>query len=681
MDKIWFEYTPREIIQLIIQQLSYVDIINLSSCSSLMIACFEKHAIWLYLCQTFFYLRGDVEKLAVDWKNEFFTRVSAYQKIIKAKGYIDPDDIEIGSFLDSSRKPNIGLIPCFNLRMPVENEFLVVQSTIPLLPLPIAGSNIGYYEVTIENFGTESSFCIGLAPKGFNRGVVGVGLFSVGIAADCTVYVEAPHGRIIGDVFSSGDCIGVGINFDTKQFFFTRNGEYMSAFYLPQLDSPDDRYYPSISMNSFDECLNINFGYEDWKFDILSHCIANKSTFIEYSKLEYPVFDLAQGQISISEECRKGYEDKLRVLDPIRIIYYHRGYLVEDYIIEELEKEEVNENIEARIRFIGSHYQTEESDNIKVYYESVLRHIEFILLDYYINIVNSVILESIELKRKRKFSVGELGHLYSQFQVLLTMSEDQIPFNNPMKLHMIKTDIANVYQRLTGELLDSTSVEQIFTGFMVYCRYLMMYHISLLKEGKTLPEYHPDYNHIFIRGAPVDWIKNGTFMKMINEYDKDECDVVEINRTIAASYGIVISPYEDMEEVKNCFIAIGNMMMNKSNEAEEGLTELMSKFLTQDTKTIEKESYLESDELKKESEFSLQVSSFIEKYQKEVQDFIDSIDPASEFYQETQTPSLDTEESDSYGVLKKIGLVLLGVGAVAAVGGLGYFLYKRSEDQ
>eukprot|EP01129_Flabellula_baltica_P006386 TRINITY_DN2383_c0_g2_i2.p1 TRINITY_DN2383_c0_g2~~TRINITY_DN2383_c0_g2_i2.p1 ORF type:complete len:564 (-),score=90.00 TRINITY_DN2383_c0_g2_i2:2-1693(-) len=563
------------------------------------------------------------------------------------------------------------------MRMPVENEYLVVQSSIPLLPLPIAGSNIGYYEVTIENFGIESSFCIGLAPKGFNRSVVGVGLYSVGIAADCTVYIESPYGRNIGNPFNSGDCVGVGINFDTKQFFLTRNGEYMFSYYLPQLDTPNERYYPSISLNSFDECLTINFGeFEDWKFDIFSMCISNNTSFVEYSKIEYPEF-LCFGQPSITEESRKGYEDKLKVFNPMRMVYYHCSYLVEDFVSEEFQKEEVNQIIEDRVRYIGSQYQFEGSDDIKIYYRSLLRQIEFILLDSYVNIVNSLLNESITLRREKKFKVGDLDFLYGQFQVLLTLCEQQIPFNNPVKFHMVNTDLASMYQVLTGEKLNSSSVEQIYSSFMVYCRYLMTYHISVLKEGKRLADFHPDENYVYIRGSPVNWVINTPYMNMINEY-KDGCDVIGINRNISTFYGIILSPFEDMEELKDTYISIGKVMMEKSNEAEAELQELRSIFQTQDKKTLEKMYGLEDYELDKESMFLKVSQRHKTRYQEEIQSFIDSIDPPSEFYR-TQTISSVTTLSNS-SVLKKVGLVLLGFGTVAALGGLGYFLYKRSKE-
>ncbi|OTB07045.1 hypothetical protein M426DRAFT_54290 [Hypoxylon sp. CI-4A] len=130
-------------------------------------------------------------------------------------------------------------------------------------------AGIYYFEVTVlSRRRDETSVCIGFSTK--NVPLIrppGWEPESWGFHGDDgDLYSGANVGRSYeGQGFGPGDTIGCGINFRTREAFFTKNGqEFKTAF----RDIKGEALYPSVGMKKAGEQIRVNFGQSRFIFDI-----------------------------------------------------------------------------------------------------------------------------------------------------------------------------------------------------------------------------------------------------------------------------------------------------------------------------------------------------------------------------------------------------------------------------
>ncbi|XP_042032740.1 ran-binding protein M homolog [Salvia splendens] len=70
-----------------------------------------------------------------------------------------------------------------------------------------------------------------------------------------------------GQIFTNGDTVGVGINNETQQFFFTSNGQLLHTF-NKDFKGP---MFPTVSVHSRHEEASVNFGQGDFVFDLTAY--------------------------------------------------------------------------------------------------------------------------------------------------------------------------------------------------------------------------------------------------------------------------------------------------------------------------------------------------------------------------------------------------------------------------
>ncbi|CAG8621324.1 15258_t:CDS:2 [Funneliformis mosseae] len=75
-------------------------------------------------------------------------------------------------------------------------------------------------------------------------------------------------GEKYGPVFTTGDTIGVGINFLNNTIFFTKNGLHLGTAFTRV---KSNNLYPMIGMGSSRESIQINFGQKKFMFDIYEY--------------------------------------------------------------------------------------------------------------------------------------------------------------------------------------------------------------------------------------------------------------------------------------------------------------------------------------------------------------------------------------------------------------------------
>jgi hypothetical protein len=139
---------------------------------------------------------------------------------------------------------------------------IVVRSDLPLTPN--ATRNIGYFEVTIVDRGQLGDIYVGVSLPG---GAKLKRLLSLSVARGC-VRLNLTSERPFCAPLLAGDLVGVGVNFATRDVFFTRNGEFLGTAYRV----PDDAVMLSnlragIGLRSVGECVRVNFGVSPFAFD------------------------------------------------------------------------------------------------------------------------------------------------------------------------------------------------------------------------------------------------------------------------------------------------------------------------------------------------------------------------------------------------------------------------------
>ncbi|CAG8675979.1 14930_t:CDS:2, partial [Acaulospora morrowiae] len=70
-----------------------------------------------------------------------------------------------------------------------------------------------------------------------------------------------------GPLFTTGDTIGVGLNFFEGTSFYTKNGVHLGTAFR----NVEGNLYPMIGMRSRGEIIEANFGQRSFKFDIDSY--------------------------------------------------------------------------------------------------------------------------------------------------------------------------------------------------------------------------------------------------------------------------------------------------------------------------------------------------------------------------------------------------------------------------
>ncbi|XP_062223087.1 ran-binding protein M homolog [Phragmites australis] len=131
-----------------------------------------------------------------------------------------------------------------------------------------------YFEMGVRNAGHKGQISIGFTCESFKmRRQPGWESNSCGYHGDDGfLYRGHGKGESFGPKFTSGDTIGAGINYMSQEFFFTKNGSLVGAF-PKEIKVP---LYPSIAVHSQDEEATVNFGKEQFCFDIEGYILEEK---------------------------------------------------------------------------------------------------------------------------------------------------------------------------------------------------------------------------------------------------------------------------------------------------------------------------------------------------------------------------------------------------------------------
>lgn len=137
---------------------------------------------------------------------------------------------------------------------------------------PVPNMTIVYYfEIYVANKGEKGFMGVGLTSKKveINR-LPGWDEISYGYHGDDGHFFEsAGKGISYGPTYTTGDTIGCGINFMTRELFFTKNGEFLGIASKNVII--EENLYPTAGMQTNGEMIDVNFGQKPFKFDIESY--------------------------------------------------------------------------------------------------------------------------------------------------------------------------------------------------------------------------------------------------------------------------------------------------------------------------------------------------------------------------------------------------------------------------
>lgn len=123
-----------------------------------------------------------------------------------------------------------------------------------------------YFEMYVENKGRQGKVSIGFTDQDFRKDrQPGWEPNTFGYHGDDgRVFHNSGFGTPFGPTYTTGDTVGAGINNASQDVFFTKNGEFIGSI----TKDYGGALFPTVGLHSPDEGVIVNFGQQDFVFDI-----------------------------------------------------------------------------------------------------------------------------------------------------------------------------------------------------------------------------------------------------------------------------------------------------------------------------------------------------------------------------------------------------------------------------
>eukprot|EP01130_Rhizamoeba_saxonica_P003814 TRINITY_DN1581_c0_g1_i2.p1 TRINITY_DN1581_c0_g1~~TRINITY_DN1581_c0_g1_i2.p1 ORF type:complete len:564 (+),score=102.85 TRINITY_DN1581_c0_g1_i2:41-1693(+) len=147
---------------------------------------------------------------------------------------------------------------------------LLAQASHPLTLLPFGNFTcMSYFETTVINAGQYERVGVGIGKYGYYEGHPGWKNGTWGYHGDDGNYFNGHgFGYRWGPLYTTGDIIGCGVDWNTNALFFTKNGEFIGN--TNDKIMRISKLYPIIGLHSHGEKVQVNFGEKPFVFDIVS---------------------------------------------------------------------------------------------------------------------------------------------------------------------------------------------------------------------------------------------------------------------------------------------------------------------------------------------------------------------------------------------------------------------------
>ncbi|XP_047307102.1 ran-binding protein M homolog isoform X2 [Impatiens glandulifera] len=169
-----------------------------------------------------------------------------------------------------------------------------------------------YFEMSVQNAGARGLVSIGFTTKDFTMcKQPGWEVNSYGYHGDDgLLYRGHGKGETFGPTYTAGDTVGSGINYATKELFFTKNGVVVGSVHKDVM-SP---LFPTVAVHSLNEEITVNFGKQPFVFDIKAFETQERAKQQMTVDKVYLEQDVSYGIVR-SYLVHYGYEDTLSLLD------------------------------------------------------------------------------------------------------------------------------------------------------------------------------------------------------------------------------------------------------------------------------------------------------------------------------------------------------------------------------
>ncbi|GLT24981.1 hypothetical protein SLA2020_001400 [Shorea laevis] len=123
-----------------------------------------------------------------------------------------------------------------------------------------------YFEIYVKDAGDKGQIGIGYTSESFKmRRQPGWEVNSCGYHGDDGfLYSGQGNGQAFGPTYTTGDLVGVGINYAAQEFFFTKNGAIVGTV-SKDMKGP---MFPTVAVHSQNEEVHVNFGQKKFAFDV-----------------------------------------------------------------------------------------------------------------------------------------------------------------------------------------------------------------------------------------------------------------------------------------------------------------------------------------------------------------------------------------------------------------------------